>query len=184
MQKMDATRTIGKLMPGSQNRMQLILDRWICVLVVFGSLLLIGCNLASDAKLKKVFEGNRDDFDKLLNMSKQDTRVVRIRFDSTALDNDDSWPRKDVGFSEQRWDEYRLFFRKLGMKEGIGHRNDVPSALFLYAECTGSAIDRDCKGYVYSEMPLTPVKNNLDRLAPGLAFEPLSRNWYLFRDGG
>lgn len=167
-----------------QNRRQLVLAPWAGVLCVVGCVLLIGCNLSSDAKLTKVFDGNRNDFDKLLNMSRQDYRIVRIRFDTTALYNDDSWPRKDVGLSEQRWDEYRQLFRKLGIEEGLAHRNDLPSAVFLYAECTGSAVDMDCKGYVYSEMPLRPIKYNLDELAPGVFFKPLSGNWYLFRDGG
>lgn len=105
-----------------QNRRQLVLAPWAGVLCVVGCVLLIGCNLSSDAKLTKVFDGNRNDFDKLLNMSRQDYRIVRIRFDTTALYNDDSWPRKDVGLSEQRWDEYRQLFRKLGIEEGLAHR--------------------------------------------------------------
>jgi hypothetical protein len=167
-----------------QTRRQLVLDQWVGILAVVSCLLLVGCNLASDAKLKRAFDENRDDFDKLLNMSRQDVHVTQIGFVTTALVNDDSWPRKDVGLSETRWDEYRRLFRKLGIKEGISHRNDLPSAVFLAADCTGSAVDIDCKGYVYSEMPLRPVKYNLDELAPGLFFKPLSGNWYLFRDGG
>jgi len=100
------------------------------------------------------------------------------------LDSGRSSPRQDSGFSQQRWEQYQSLFRKLQLKDGIGRRDDFESALFLYAECQGSAIDRDCKGYAYSEASLTPIKSSLDDLAPGVAFEPLAQNWYLFRDGG
>jgi hypothetical protein len=105
-------------------------------LAVVGCLLLAGCNLATDAKLKKVFDGNRDDFDKLLNMSMQDVRVTQVKFDTTALDMDDSWPRKDVGLSEKRWEEYRQLFRKLGIKDGIAHRNVLVLRLIGTAKAT------------------------------------------------
>ena len=153
----------------------------------FAALLLLalcGCGLVSDAKLKEVFGKNKDEFSTLLRMANEDRRVVRIDFRSTALEGDSSWPRKDIGFSEQRWDEYRSLFRELGITSGIERRSDFPSAVFFYAECAGSAVDRDCKGYAYSEKPLTPVKGNLDDLAPGVAFAHLGQNWYLFRDGG
>ena len=162
----------------------IILLRWLLALNVFLLFLCSGCNLESDGKLKDVFDKNIDDFKRLATMSEQDRHVVRIDFDFTALDTDSSWPRKDLGFSKQRWEEYRILFRKLGITSGIGRQNDAPPIVFFYAQCEGSAISRDCKGYAYSEKPMKPTKDSLNRLAPGIAFKPLSQNWYLFRDGG
>jgi hypothetical protein len=140
--------------------------------------------LEPDAKLNGIFDKNIDDFKRLAIMAEQDRHVVRIDFNFTALDTDSSWPRKDLGFSERRWEEYRILFRKLGITSGIERQNNTPPMLLFYAECQGSAISRDCKGYAYSEKSLKPIKDNLNRLAPGIAFKPLSQNWYLFRDGG
>lgn len=158
--------------------------RWPLALIIFSLFLSGGCDLEPDAKLMEVFDKNISDFRRLAIMSEQDRHVVRIDFNFTALDTDSSWPRKDLGFSEQRWEEYRTLFRKLGITSGLERQNDGTSILFFYARCEGSAVSRDCKGYAYSERPLKPIKDNLNKLAPGLAFRPLSPNWYLFRDGG
>lgn len=162
----------------------IIVRRLLLALNVFLLVLCSGCNLESDGKLKDVFEKNINDFKRLAIMSEQDRRVVRIDFDFTALDTNSSWPRKDLGFSQQRWEEYRILFRKLGITSGIERQNNDPPIVFFYAQCEGSAISRDCKGYAYSEKQLKPTKASLNRLAPGIAFKPLSQNWYLFRDGG
>src|SRR5208282_1034492 len=81
--------------------------------------LFCGCTkLPLDAKLKEMFYGNRDDFHRLVQMSEQDSRVVRIDFDFTIM-NTDSGPQRNVGLSEERWQEYRVLFRKLELKGGI-----------------------------------------------------------------
>jgi hypothetical protein len=151
------------------------------------SLLLLictGCNLESDAKLNAIFNGNRDDFKKLVVMSEQDRHFQRIDFNLTTLDTGTPWSPNAQGFSEQRWEEYRMLFRKLGLTAGIGRQNSLPPVLFFYAKCDGTAITHVCKGYAYSEKALTPTKDSLDRLTPGVVFKPLIKNWYLFLDGG
>jgi hypothetical protein len=143
------------------------------------SLMLLGsCStLPRDAKLKQIFYGNRDDFNRLVQMSAQDPQLTRIDFDFT-----DSGPRKNVGLSEDRWQQYRVLFQKLGLTDGLGRSTETPPTIFFYVQCEGSAIDGDCKGLAYSEKPFVPVKNSLDRMPPdGTFFETLSPNWYLFR---
>ena len=77
-------------------------------------ILFLGCSkIPPDAKLKELFYANRDDFNRLVQMSEQDVRVVRIDFDFTIMDTD-SEPQKNVGLSPERWQEYRALFRKLG----------------------------------------------------------------------
>lgn len=144
--------------------------------------LLLDCNRAGvrDSKLKAVFYGNRDDFNKLVLMSQQDRRVTRIDFGFTIMDTD-SGPKRNVGLSEDRWQEYRVLFRKLGITGGLERPEAFPSAVLFYAHCEGSAIDADCKGFAYSERPLLPIATNLDKPRYGDVFEPLGQNWYLFR---
>ncbi len=68
----------------------------------------------SDQSLTKIFFAHEADFGKLVNMSNEDSHVVRIASDFTWLDNNAGWPRPDseLGFSKQRWDEYRSLFSK------------------------------------------------------------------------
>jgi hypothetical protein len=144
--------------------------------------LLLGCNraLVPDASLRKVFYANRDDFSKLVSMSQQDRMLVRIKTDLTLMQTE-SGVKKNVGLSVDRWQEYRVLFRKLGITEGLERPEAYPSAVLFYARCEGSAIDADCKGFAYSEKPLSPIATDLDSPRPGDVFEQLGPNWYLFR---
>lgn len=144
-------------------------------------LTLAGCNPPSDAELKNRFESARSGFETLLRMLQEDQQLVYLDDRVMSLDNDSSLPREDVGLSQQRVQGYRELIQKLGIGAGIQRRKN-PSAIFFLAECFGSAIDEDCKGYVYSATPLVPLKKSLDDLEPGTNFEALSGNWCLFRE--
>jgi hypothetical protein len=145
---------------------------------------LVGCNSESDAKLVDAFERNKSDFERLAKMAEQDRQLARIEFKYTLPVRSSSSALGPTGLPRQRWDEYRQLFSKLGIKYGVDRREDFPSVVFLWADCDGSAISRDCKGYAYSERELGPIKDNLNDLAPGVFFRSISKNWYLFRDGG
>jgi hypothetical protein len=147
--------------------------------VVSLCLLTGGCNLVSDAKLKDNFNKNHGEFDKLIAMAKQDQEIRIIFADGhVELKGQNYFP------SQQRLSEYRALFQKLGIRESLIRDGKFPVAIFLRVECTGSAIDYDCKGYAYSEEPLSPIKSNLNDVPMGIAFEPLAGNWYLFRMSG
>jgi hypothetical protein len=152
------------------------------LLAIISLVLLLGCNsaLVPDAKLHDAFYANKEDFNKLVLMSKQDRPLIRIRDDLTLMQTD-SGVKKNVGLTADRWQEYRVLFKKLGLKEGLERTDAIPSALLLYSSCEGSAIDADCKGYAYSEKPLSPLGTSLDKPRPGNVFKQLYPNWYLFR---
>lgn len=137
-------------------------------------------SLVPDAKLRDTFYANQDDFNRLVLMSKQDRPLIRIR-DGLTLMQTDSEIKKNVGLTVDRWQEYRVLFKKLGLKEGLERTKNVPSALLLFSYCEGSAIDADCKGYAYSEGPLSPLMTSLDEPRPGYVFKQLCANWYLVR---
>jgi hypothetical protein len=139
----------------------------LLVLTIFSFFPCGGCNLESDARLKSSFDKNSADFSQLVIMSNLDNSAEGIGLVSTLP--------KASGISEQRWEEYQRLFYKLGIRDGIGHRPDFPSVVFLYVECQGSAITRDCKGYAYSEKPPKPIVNNLNKLALALPLNPCRR---------
>jgi len=146
------------------------------LLTLFLVVACVGCNLKSDTKLKNVFEANTSDFIRLATMSMLDRNVARLPVGAVRPN--------EINISAERWQEYQRLFHNLGITQGMEHLYDRPGVVLFYTECQGTAITRDCKGYAYSEESLTPIRDNLDSLAPGIAFKPLTQNWYLFRDGG
>lgn len=145
----------------------------------------------SDLSLIKIFEQNETDFETLAKMSIQDLKVVRIAHDFTWLENNVAWPRPDsqLGFSKERWDQYRSIFRKLGLKEGIHRREDEPEVTFFIASSRGLVTGGSDKGYVYSIKEIGPLVESLDqRKFPLRDMEPVYRkikdNWYLYYMAG
>lgn len=140
----------------------------------------------SDAQLKWKFSQRRGDFEKLVKMADEDKHVTRIAADFTWLDTDASWPRKDVGFSAERWNAYRSLFRKLGITHGLSRREDFPLSVFFLVSGSGIVPSGSDKGFVYSAQPLSPVRDSLDHFRPkesvkdNFTFERISPNWYLF----
>jgi hypothetical protein len=97
-----------------------------------------------------------------------------------------TWATRKV-LTEQRWRAYRSLFQKTGLSGGIDRSPDYPGATFFIASHSGIGI----KGYVYSEVPLSPLVASLDGKLPpevgptkhGLfAFKPIKPNstWYLY----
>jgi hypothetical protein len=142
-------------------------------------------------ELLKSFDSTREALDKLRAMTQLDNRVVRIANDYTWLDTDTKWPRDDIGFTIDRWNEYRKLFDKLSLQEGIVRNHDFPGAVFLIASSTGLCTGGSSNGYVYSQSPLAPTtespKESLDKEARNnpskhfaYVFRPLKENWYAF----
>lgn len=125
-------------------------------------------------------------------MASQDNHVVVIAPDRTELDTTSRWPRQNIGFSEQRWEQYRQPFKVLGIQKGIVRRDDYrPSTVFFIVEAHGPVTTGSYKGYVYSEEQLSPLVRSLNTLADevydkkaghAIAFKQLAKNWYLYRE--
>lgn len=144
-----------------------------------------------DPELVTSFHRNADALDTLRAMAQQDARVIRIAKDFTGLESTTEWPRKDIGFSEERWNEYRSLFEKLSLAEGIVRSEDFPGAIFFIVRVKGLCVSGSSSGYVYSTKELTPVVDSpgdaLDAEMKGDAnkgyayvFKPLKANWYAF----
>lgn len=146
--------------------------------------------MPSDSALQRNFYAHQAELGKLVEMSNHDSHVSLIRSDFTYLDTDMSWPRKDVGFSEGRWDEYRQIFHKLNI-QGVTRRGEYPASVFVNVYARGGVLGTSEKGYAYSEKPLLPVAISLDvfpreiynrNRGHAIVFKPLTTNWYIFRE--
>jgi len=141
------------------------------IILLFGCFTLLGCdNKVSDPTLKKMLATKRDQLARLVQMANEDRHITRIDFDYS-----------NSTLPTQHWNEYRSLFREVGIKSGLARSEDFPAVIFFWVDCSGSALDMDCKGLAYSETPPSHFKNRLD-YAPGVFFEPVSGEWYLFRD--
>lgn len=139
----------------------------------------------SDAAMIQNFYEHQEQFEQLVTMSQQDAKVVRIADDFTWLDDDYGWPRPPsrLGFSEQRWDDYRRLFRETGVKDRLARGED--GEVFFYYWTFGIVPSGAGKGYVYSTVPLAPLLVSLDEIPPSTdvrhtVYRRVSGNWYLF----
>ena len=140
----------------------------------------------SDSALKRQFAKHKREFEELVKMAQQDVHLVRIAEDFTRLDTDWSWPRKNVGISEERWNEYRRLFHRAELSDGIETEENT---IFFLVSASGSVVSGWGKGLAYSPVGLTPVLNSLDEKPPGrlfdkkghvLVFRPLQPHWYIY----
>jgi hypothetical protein len=145
----------------------------------------------SDDKLMLRFQKNESSFNKLVAMSTTDSKVIRIAFDFTWLESSWAWPRPDseLGFSKERWDEYRDLFRKLGLKDGISRQNNSNGpVIFFTASSKGMTFRGSSKGFAYSVNALSPTFDSLDQIdvlkqknqEHGDSYKKIKDNWYLY----
>ncbi len=90
----------------------------------------------------------------------------------------------NLGFSQERWDEYRNLFIKLGLKNGLVRYSEVGRIEF-FAESEGLLTRSRSKGYVYSPSELSPLDDSLEGLdmttvMGDRAYRRLSHNWYVY----
>jgi hypothetical protein len=167
------------------------------LLIVLGDLV-CGCNprnpfdiMPSDSNLRERFFQNQPAFAKWVQMSNEDQHVIDIQTNSTFLDTDVNWPRENIGFSKERWNEYRRMFHTLDIDSGLTRRTDYPPTVFINAYGSGGVLGGSAKGYVYSEKPLSPLVDSLDVMprelyrkngGHAIVFRPLAPNWYMYRE--
>lgn len=160
----------------------------LIVFLVLSSLV-SGCfdSHSRDKVLEQTFRQHEADFDKLVSMSNVDSNVIRIAPTFTLLADNYAWPRPDseLGFSKQRWEEYRKLFQTLELTEGVQRPADHPEIIFMIASTKGLSLGGSMKGYAYSPNSLLPVRDSLDDIpASSLNDKPVYKmikpHWYLF----
>jgi len=157
-----------------------------------------GCSLSqtehpSDGQMISNFFTHETEFDTLVKMVSEDQQVSRIAYDFTWLKDNLSWPRpeSELGFTKERWDQYRLLFRKLGLAAGILKNSN--GSIFFLASTKGLSISGSMKGYVHSDENLEPQVSSLDNISGKIkereipADTPIYRkikdNWYVYYQG-
>lgn len=144
----------------------------------------------SDKALRARFFAHRTDFERLVTMANEDNRLTRIASDFTWLDNDVAWPRKDVGISEERWNDYRRLFQIVSATKGIA-KGANPNRIIFPIMSQGLVPAGYEKGLVYSQTPLSPVLRSLDKKPPDelwdgpdhthvLVYKPVEDHWYIY----
>lgn len=144
----------------------------------------------SDASLRSTFFQHEESFARLIQMANEDSHVTRIAPDFTMLDTDGTWPRNDIGFSQQRWDEYRTLFRNLRLEKGIW-THAYPGVMPIATDRTKMK-RHTLKGFLYASEPLQPVVESLDHQALSvchgieacIVYARLKGNWYMFYEVG
>lgn len=139
-----------------------------------------------DANLEAVFRQHEAEFNRLVEMSRVDRRVIRIAPDFTWLDDNAGWPRpeSELGFPKERWEEYRRLFKQLGLSNGI-LQNRAAGTTYLIASSNGLVTNGTMKGYAYSSEELSPMSDSLDDVTvmptnKRVMYKRLKDNWYLF----
>src|SRR4030095_12254613 len=116
-----------------------------------------------DAILEANFKQHESDLELLSAMSNADNKVVRISSDFTWLHNNAAWPRpeSELGFSPQRWDQYRALFKEVGLESGITREKSGEVIYFIFSS-KGLITNGTEKGYAFSNKELAPTVDSLD----------------------
>ncbi len=116
--------------------------------VVFTLLLfLCGCGSShpSDQFLLVNFKKHEQDFEKLIAMIRKDKKLQRV---------DDTWTNpsnpQSIGVSQERIQEYRVFFSKLSIPRGF-YAFHAPERFTFFASTQGLSVSGSAKGYAYLE---------------------------------
>lgn len=146
----------------------------------FLNLCLSACDPPSESDLRSQFTQNKAILLQLLQMQAQDPKVVEITPKRTRLENDWNWPREDIGFTEDRWNEYRSLFSEAGIDYGI---QKGKSGFWFFVSIEGLSIIGRMLGFIYAtKLPDVVVSSFAD--CPhknGVCYIKLEENWYLFQ---
>lgn len=147
----------------------------IILMIAFG-----GCCRRRESQLIGNFERNFETLGSIRDMFDEDRKLVRVAPAFTRLENDWSWPRpkEKLGFSEERWVQYRKLFETAGVKDGIQRDG---AYVFFFVQSCGLGVSGVSRGYAYSkEAPSKLLKSLRDHDGKGIGFVRIRENWFLF----
>lgn len=152
------------------------------IITIIGGCSAIDCT-SPEAQLRAEFQSRSAILSEILRMSNGDRTVVRIAPTFTRLETDWSWPRSTdkLGFSQERWDEYRRLVKQAGLPNGIDRDE---GAVFFPTKACGLGISGRSYGYAFVKTPPPDLLPSLDAgPGKGVGFVPLQDHWYLFTWG-
>lgn len=150
-------------------------------LLTFVAFALSACDagLKSEADLRQQFFQSKEPILHILQMQRHDAKVIRIAPSFTRLENNWNWPRKDIGFNEERWNYYRELFRNAGIADGIQNEDGY---IFYFVSSVGLAVSGTSRGFVFTPTPPENVVKSFEECPAGKhpCYVPLDGPWYLF----
>jgi hypothetical protein len=145
------------------------------------------CDHPSDAELIHRLEVHRADFERLVAMSATDSSVIRVAPSFTRLEDNWAWPRSDdlLGFSPERWREYRQLFDRLDLENGLERVNGEHAAVYLLASAFGLVTGGSSKGYVHATQSPGRLYASLDAPPADIesnvtVYRHVGGSWYLY----
>jgi hypothetical protein len=150
------------------------------VFVAALTLLICGCGLKFESALRQQFADYRGVVVTIRDMQLHDPKVVRIAPTFTRLQSNWSWPRKDIGFSGDRWNKYRALFEQAGITGGIRKDDDD---IFYFVSSEGLSVGSATRGFGYTQHTPRPTAAQFDACPRGAAicYIPLEKSWHLFQ---
>lgn len=156
-----------------------------------------------DSLLIENFRTHESEFQKLVGMADQDSRVVMICTSFICLSKtgtnasyiylyqNKDWPASEaqLGFSQRRWREYLNLFDNLNLKGGLYRNSALPNAVFFAVSVDTSELNNDevaivKKGYVYApngiNENLTGSLDDIQINRPAIFYRKIQDHWYLF----
>ena len=132
----------------------------------------------SDEELISNFQSHRGEFNQLLQMVMSDKGLYRV-------DNDWSNPNdpQTIGIDQGRIDEYRRWFRRLGIPRGFSANQDLGTVEFI-SSSQGLAVSGSSKSYVYTKQPPPNLVDSIDkyvleRKGGYPVYRHIEGDWYL-----
>jgi hypothetical protein len=158
-----------------------LLDGLMCsVPAILSALVLTACGMPQENALRKAYSQNKNALVELLHMQLEDPRLVRIAPSFTRLDTDWSWPRENIGISQDRWDKYRRLFRQANIADGIQRDHGY---LFYFVASEGLAIGGTSRGFAYTTALPTIIVDHLSDCPreESVCFVKVEPDWYIFQ---
>jgi len=146
----------------------------------------------SDRTLIKNLQSHRETFEKLVRMANEDSDVEWLYDDSVVFTDYRIWPKDGRNrFSWERWNEYDLAFKTLGLTAQHEFDKELATVLIPASiETTEPDADYEyrvsVKGFAYSRLSL-PTVDSLDSLGVshlGRTYRRIDEHWYLYHDCG
>jgi hypothetical protein len=131
------------------------------------------CGHPPDASVQAQFNQHRSEFESVVRLAKEDTKLWRITPTWFRTNHDGNhYAPSEGSLSKDRWDQYRTLFNRLGLDDGISIEN---GDVFFEISNIGMVGSGSTKGIVYSASPTNFRKANTH-----LRLIELSGNWFLF----
>ncbi len=169
----------------SMNRLSTLFKTGAALVLLLA--VLSGCFVTGDhpsaATLLTNFQNQRADFERLLQMFREDTPLGRVAYDFTRPADINAAP---VDVPAARLDAYRALFTQLNLSAGIEGYGEKHTVWFI-ASTQGLSISGSAKGYAYAAQRPDLVVEDIDhyRSEDGrsfTAYQLIEGNWYLYFD--